>query len=78
MLGDEEYDAAAEGQRWHIPGLAAAVADGAERVTAEVGEGRRMELTLALTPGERTVLAAGGLIAHIRSGSRSRVSAPDR
>src|SRR3954454_21346885 len=29
VLGDEEYGAAAQGQRWRIPGLAAAVADGA-------------------------------------------------
>jgi aconitate hydratase len=78
VLGDEEYEAAAEGQRWRIPGLAAAVADGAERVTAEVDDGRRMELTLAVTPGERAVLSAGGLLAHIRSGSRSRVTPSDR
>jgi aconitate hydratase len=78
VLGDEEYEAAGEGQRWRIPGLAAAVADGAERVTAEVDDGRRMELTLALTSGERAVLSAGGLIAHIRSGNRSRVTASGR
>ena len=47
-------------------------------MTAEVDDGRRMQLTLALTPGERAVLSAGGLIAHIRSGSRSRVNASDR
>ena len=49
--------------------------DGVETVTAEVDDGQRIQLTLALTPNERAVLAAGGLIAHIRAGGRSPVPA---
>ncbi len=75
VLGDGDHDDARAGQRWRIPGLAAAVTDGAETVTAEVDDGRRIELTLALSPSERAVLAAGGLIAHIRAGGRSSVPA---
>jgi aconitate hydratase len=71
VLGDREYEASSEGQRWRIPGLAAAVTGGADTVTAQVDDGRQIQLSLALTPGERAVLAAGGLIAHIRSGGRS-------
>jgi aconitate hydratase len=70
VLGDAEYEAAREGQRWRIPGLSAAVAEGAGTVTAEVDDGRRIDLTLALSPGERAVLAAGGLVAHVRAGGR--------
>jgi hypothetical protein len=41
-------------------------------VTAEA-DGQRIQLTLTLTPNERAVLTAGGLIAHIRAGGRSPV-----
>jgi aconitate hydratase len=75
VLGDREYELARAGQRWRVPGLAAAVTDGGETVTAEVDDGQRIQLTLALTPNERAVLAAGGLIAHIRAGGRSPVPA---
>ena len=75
VLGDREYEVARAGQRWRVPGLAAAVTDGGETVSAEVDDGQRIQLTLALTPNERAVLAAGGLIAHIRAGGRSPVPA---
>src|SRR4051795_2018368 len=75
VLGDQEYESAEQGQRWRIPGLAAAVAGGEDTVTAEVDGDRSIRLTLALTANERAVLAAGGLIAHIRAGGRSAVPA---
>jgi aconitate hydratase len=78
ILGDREYEEARAGQRWRVPGLAAAVTDGGETVTAEVDHGQRVQLTLALTPNERAVLAAGGLIAHIRAGGRSPLAAGRR
>jgi aconitate hydratase len=64
-----------QGQRWRIPGLAAAVTGDADTVAAEVDGGERIELTLSLTPGERAVLAAGGLLAQVRAGGRSPVPA---
>src|SRR4051795_1283918 len=75
VLGDRGYELAREGQRWRVPGLAAAVAGAAGTVTAELDDGEHMELTLQLTPGEREVLVAGGLLAHIRAGGRSAVPA---
>ena len=76
VLGDPgELDRIRAGQRWRIPGLAAAVTGGADTVTAEVDGGERIELTLALTPGERAVLGAGGLLAQVRAGGRSPVPA---
>src|SRR3954466_12065057 len=73
VLGDREYEEARAGQRWRVHGLAAAVADGGDTVTADPDDGQRIQLTLALTPNERAVLTAGGLIAHIRAGGRSPV-----
>jgi aconitate hydratase len=75
VLGDHEYEKSRAGQRWRIPGLAGAVTGGADTVTAEVDDGQLIQLTLALTPNERAVLGAGGLIKDIRSGGRSSVPA---
>jgi aconitate hydratase len=72
ILDDRDYEDARAGQRWRIRGLATAVSEGADTVTAEA-DGRRIQLTLTLTPNERAVLTAGGLIAHIRAGGRSPV-----
>lgn len=77
VLGDREYEDARAGQRWRLTGLAAAVTGGAETVTAEVEDGQLIHLALALTPNERAVLAAGGLVAHIRGGGRSPVQVRD-
>ena len=49
---------------------------GADTVTATVDDGREITLGLPLSPGERTVLAAGGLLAHVRAGGRQRVTSP--
>jgi hypothetical protein len=49
----------------------------ADAVTARVDDGREIRLDLPLRPGERDVLAAGGLLAHVRAGGRQRVAAAD-
>jgi hypothetical protein len=52
----------------HVAGELAPGSDmTADAVTARVD--------LPLTPGERDVLAAGGLLAHVRAGGRQRVAA---
>ena len=73
VIGDDDRAATEAGQRWRIPGLADAVRSGDDAVTATVDGGRTIRLELALTQGERAVLAAGGLLAHVRSGARPRV-----
>jgi aconitate hydratase len=73
VIADDDRAASAVGQRWRIPGLGQAVASGAETVVATLDGGREITLELALSPGERTVLAAGGLLAHIRAGARPAV-----
>jgi aconitate hydratase len=74
VIADADRAAAEAGRRWHIPGLAGAVSSGAEAVTATVDGARKIRLELPLTPGERAVLAAGGLLAHVRTGARPRVT----
>ncbi len=76
VIGDDDLAATALGQRWRIPDLGHAVRSGADTVTATVDGGREITLGLPLSPGERTVLAAGGLLAHVRAGGRPRVTSP--
>ena len=75
VIADADRAATEVGQRWHVGALAEAVRSGADAVTARVDDGREIRLDLPLTPGERDVLAAGGLLAHVRAGGRPRVTA---
>jgi aconitate hydratase len=77
VIADADREATEVGQRWHVGGLAEAVRSGADAVTARVDDGREIRLDLTLTPGERDVLAAGGLLAHVRAGGRPHVAAAD-
>jgi aconitase A len=73
---DAHWSVARVGQRWRIPGLARAIGTGADTVTAELDGGQeRLPLRLPLTPREREVLLAGGLLAHIQAGGRPQVPA---
>ncbi|MBG6217044.1 aconitate hydratase [Arthrobacter sp. CAN_A6] len=58
------------GQRWVIPGLRSALAAGSTSVPADVDGGARLTLGLDFSPGEREILGAGGLLAHVRTGGR--------
>jgi aconitase A len=74
LVIDDDTRAATEvGQRWRIPDLGEAVRSGADAVSVFLDDGREARLELALSPGERSVLAAGGLLAHIRAGARPAV-----
>jgi aconitate hydratase len=72
VIADADRAVTEVGETWHIPGLGAAVRSGAESVIATTEE-RDIALQLALSAGERAVLAAGGLLAHVRAGGRPRV-----
>lgn len=43
-------------------------------MTAQSEAGRSVALELPLTPGERAVLADGGLLAHLRASGRSPIA----
>jgi aconitate hydratase len=73
VIDDDDRADTHVGQRWHVEGLGEAVRFGAETVTAIVDGSREIRLELALSPGERDVLDAGGLLAHVRAGGRTRV-----
>jgi aconitate hydratase len=58
-----------QGDVWEIKGVRAALERGAERLVAHlVKNGRELELVARLSPREREVLLAGGLIAWLKSG----------
>jgi aconitate hydratase len=74
VLADESaWPAAKVGQRWRIPGVAAALSS-ADLLTAEVDGAGRIELALNVSPAEREILRAGGLLAQIRAGGREPVT----
>lgn len=62
------------GQRWMIPGLADAIAQGATSVMARIDDSAELELELDLSPAERSILSAGGLLAQIRRGARQSLA----
>ncbi|EMQ96710.1 aconitate hydratase [Paeniglutamicibacter gangotriensis] len=62
------------GEHWVIEGLADAITSSATEVTALVGGGGSLQLGLDLSPSERSVLASGGLLAHILNGARPGVA----
>jgi aconitate hydratase len=73
---DAHWSVAQVGQGWRVEGLADAVGAGADTVTAELDDGQGpVPLRLPLSPREREVIAAGGLLAHINQGGRRRWTA---
>ncbi|WP_020111933.1 aconitate hydratase [Rhodococcus sp. 114MFTsu3.1] len=63
------------GQTWQLHGLRTALRTGESAVTANTGHAD-ITFTLDLTEGERAVLLAGGLLAHIRQGGRAALRQP--
>jgi aconitate hydratase len=61
-----DADEVAVGDTWRIEGAREAVERGAEEVAADAS-GRRISLRVTLSPGEREMLLAGGLLALLRS-----------
>ncbi|HEY6741775.1 MAG TPA: aconitate hydratase [Lapillicoccus sp.] len=61
------------GQHWRIPGVAAALETSADTLTADVEGAGTLRLALDVSPSERQILLAGGLLASIRHGQRRPV-----
>lgn len=65
------------GHTWRVTGLQRALLRGDTILEiAIVDTASTLRLSLHLTPGERAVLAAGGLLAHIGSGGRTEAPQP--
>ncbi|MFC9555766.1 aconitate hydratase [Rhodococcus sp. NPDC056960] len=64
------------GATLNVTGLRTAILDGADTITATINDRDPITVSLDLTFGERAVLAAGGLLAHIRTGNRTPVPDP--
>lgn len=77
VLAEEHDRARAQvGQRWRLPGLASLLATGDEALPAQVEGVGEVLLEAQLSPGEREVLRAGGLLAAVRSGGRMPLGVP--
>jgi aconitate hydratase len=61
------------GQRWQIHEVPAALRKGSDTLTARIDGEQELPLRLPLSPSEREVLLAGGLLAHVRAGGRPPV-----
>jgi aconitate hydratase len=72
---EADYERAELGAVWRIDGARAAVEEAAGSVNAELEDGSRVELALSLSPQEREMLLAGGLLALIRGGGLEPVPA---
>lgn len=78
VIADDDRAATRIGDRWRVADLGRSVRSGADTVTAVVSAqddngAHEITLGLPLSPGERTVLAAGGLLAHVRAAGRPAV-----
>jgi aconitate hydratase len=66
------YDRAEVGQTWVLPDVRHALEQGADTITARIGEsGDEIPLTHDFSEHEREILIAGGLLSYLRDGERS-------
>jgi aconitate hydratase len=73
---ETDWSRTAVGQQWNIAGVANALREENEALTAEIDGEPPISLRLPLSGGERELLLAGGLLAHIQAGGRPRVARP--
>jgi aconitate hydratase len=74
FVDDSAWLTAQVGQRWRIPGIAAAVSSATGVMTAEVEGVGAVPVALDVSPAERQTLRAGGLLAQVRAGGRARLA----
>jgi aconitate hydratase len=74
FVDDSAWLSARVGQRWRIPGIAAAVESAAGPMTAEVEGVGAVPLALDVSPGERQTLRDGGLLGQVLAGRRPRLA----
>jgi aconitate hydratase len=74
FVDDTTWFEARVGQRWRIPGVAAALETSADALTADVEGAGTIRLALDVSPSERATLLVGGLLASIRHGRRRPVA----
>ncbi|WP_448608672.1 aconitate hydratase [Geodermatophilus sp. URMC 60] len=73
LVAGEASRTASVGDTWRLPGLREAVAGGAQELGVQVEGQGTVTVELQLSPGERELLLAGGLLAHTRAGHRRPV-----
>lgn len=61
------------GETWHVRDIAAVIASGDDAVDVQIDGSRSFRAVIDLSPGERGVILAGGLLAQVRSGDRRQL-----
>ena len=74
FANEADWSKAEVGQRWRITALTAALKGSARTIHAQVEGLASVPLELQLSPGERAVLSAGGLLASTLGGSRNMLT----
>jgi aconitate hydratase len=67
----DDYEAAAVGDEWFIADLRGSIESGASSVPCRTGSGSTIELAIELSPRERELLLAGGLLGQLSSAASS-------
>jgi aconitate hydratase len=69
VFADEaDYDRIGQGDTWRIEGVREAVAASKSTLTAGRNDGTEIGLEIRLSPREREVLLAGGMLKYLRAG----------
>jgi aconitate hydratase len=69
VFADEvDYDRIRQGDTWRIEGVREAVAAGKSTLSASRDDGTEIGLEIRLSPREREVLLAGGMLKYLRAG----------
>jgi aconitate hydratase len=74
LFADETaYERVSQGDSWRIGGVREAVAAGKSILTASRDDGMEIDLEIKLSPHEREVLLAGGMIKNLGAGGHERI-----
>jgi aconitate hydratase len=61
------------GQNWHVEDIAQVIASGDDSVDVQINGAQSFAAAIDLSPGEREVILAGGLLAQVRTGRREQL-----
>jgi aconitate hydratase len=75
LLFEEEndYERVSQGDTWRIEGVREAVATGKPTLTASRDDGTEIGLDIRLSPREREILLAGGMLKYLRAGGHEAI-----
>jgi aconitate hydratase len=73
FANEADYERVSQGDTWRIESVREAVAAGKSTLTASRDAGTEIGLEIRLSPREREVLLAGGMLKYLRAGGHERI-----